>query len=102
MLDYMIYIVAFAVGSILGLLYSYKLHGEPYVADHEFNVLLAVGATVGWALGFCSGNMILSAIGFLLAGFVMGGRPGYGRRETAVGLVVAIVLYFLLKSGMLI
>ena len=32
MLDYMIYILAFAVGSILGLLYSYKKHGEPYVA----------------------------------------------------------------------
>ncbi|MGN0177748.1 MAG: energy-converting hydrogenase subunit EhaL family protein [Methanobrevibacter sp.] len=101
MLDYMIYILVFAVGSILGLLYSYKLHGEPYVVDTEFNVLLAVVSVVGWCLGFLSGNIILSAIGFLLAGFVMGGRPGYGRRETVVGLIVAIVLYFLLKYGML-
>jgi energy-converting hydrogenase A subunit L len=41
--------------------------------------------------------VILAAIGFLLAGFVMGERPGYGRKETAVGLIIAIILYFLLK-----
>lgn len=97
----MIYILVFALGSILGLLYSYKLHGEPYVVDTKFNTLLAVVSIVGWCLGFLSGNLILSAVGFLFAGFVMGGRPGYGRRETAVGLIVAIVLYFLLKCGML-
>ena len=27
----------------------------------------------------------------------MGERPGYGRKETAVGLIFAIALYFLLK-----
>ena len=98
MLDYMIYILAFVVGSILGLLYSYKLHGEPFVADTKFNIPMAVAAIVGWGLAFVSGNVILAAIGFLLAGFVMGERPGYGRRETALGLVIAIVLYFI-KSG---
>ena len=98
MLDYMIYLLAFVVGSILGLLYSYKLHGEPFVADTKFNIPMAVAAIIGWCLAFVSGNVILAAIGFLLAGFVMGGRPGYGRRETALGLVIAIVLYFI-KSG---
>ena len=98
MLDYMIYLLAFVVGSILGLLYSYKLHGEPFVADTKFNIPMAVAAIVGWGLAFVSGNVILAAIGFLLAGFVMGGRPGYGRRETALGLVIAIILYFI-KSG---
>ncbi|MBR3139303.1 MAG: DUF2104 family protein [Methanobrevibacter sp.] len=93
MLNYMIYILAFAVGSILGLLYSYKLHGEPFVADPKFNIPMAVVAIVGWCLAFCSGNVILSAIGFLLGGFVMGGRPGYGRKETALGLIIAICLY---------
>ncbi len=52
---------------------------------------------VGWFLGFNSGNVILSAIGFLLAGFVMGERPGYGRKETAVGLIIAIVTYVLVN-----
>ena len=69
MLDYMIYILTFAVGMILGLLYSYKQHGEPFVADPKFNVPMAVVSTVGWVLGFNSGNIILSAIGFLLGGF---------------------------------
>ena len=97
MLDYMIYILAFAVGSILGLLYSYKKHGEPYVAVPDFNVPSAVVSIVGWCLAFNAGNVILSAIGFLLGGFVMGERPGYGRKETAVGLIIAILMYFLLK-----
>jgi energy-converting hydrogenase A subunit L len=93
MLNYMIYILAFAVGSILGLLYSYKQHGEPFVANPEFNVVMAVVAIVGWCLAFVSDNMILAAIGFLLGGFVMGKRPGYGRKETALGLIIAICLY---------
>ncbi|WP_296878745.1 energy-converting hydrogenase subunit EhaL family protein [uncultured Methanobrevibacter sp.] len=97
MLDYMIYILAFAVGSILGLLYSYKQHGEPFVADSKLNVLALVGAIVGWCLAFNAGNVVLSAIGFLLGGFVMGERPGYGRKETAIGLLLAVVLYFLLN-----
>lgn len=97
MLDYMIYILAFAVGSILGLLYSYKQHGEPFVAAPEFNMPMAVVSILGWCLAFCSGNVILSAIGLLLGGFVMGERPGYGRKETATGLVIAIVLFVLLK-----
>ena len=100
MLDYMIYVLAFAVGSILGLLYSYSKHGEPFVAVTEFNVPFAVISIVGWVLGFCSGNVILSAVGFLLAGFVMGERPGYGRKETAVGLIIAVIAYLLLKCSL--
>ena len=97
MLNYMIYILAFAVGSILGLLFSYKQHGEPYVAVPDFNMPMAVISILGWCLAFCSGNVILSAIGFLLGGFVMGERPGYGRKETAVGLIIAIIMYILLR-----
>ena len=97
MLNYMIYILAFAVGSILGLLYSYKQHGEPFVADTRFNIPFAVVSIIGWILGFSSGNIILSAIGFLLAGFVMGERPGYGRKESALGLIVGIVVYLMLN-----
>ena len=97
MLDYMIYIITFTVGSILGLLYSYSKHGEPFVAVTDINIPFMVVSIVGWFLGFNSGNVILSAIGFLLAGFVMGERPGYGRKETAVGLIIAIVTYVFLN-----
>ena len=99
MLDYMIYMLAFAVGSILGLLYSYKQHGEPFVAVTDFNIPFAAISIVGWVLGFNSGNIILSAIGFLLAGFVMGERPGYGRKESAVGLIIGIIVYVVLKGN---
>lgn len=96
MFDYMIYILAFVVGSILGLLYSYKQHGEPFVVETNLNIIMAVISIIGWLLGFFSGNIILSAIGFLIAGFVMGERPGYGRKETACGLIVSIIAYFLM------
>ena len=97
MLDYMIYILAFAVGSILGLLYSYKQHGEPFVADDKLNILALVVAIAGWCLAFNAGNVILVAVGLLLGGFVMGERPGYGRKETAIGLILAVILYLLLN-----
>ena len=96
MLDYMIYILAFAVGSILGLLYSYKQHNEPFVAVSKFNIAAAIIAVVGWVLAFNSGNIILSGIGFLLAGFIMGERPGYGRKESAAGLIISIIIYLIL------
>ena len=87
MLDYMIYIITFTVGSILGLLYSYSKHGEPFVAVTDLNIPFMVVSIVGWFLGFNSGNVILSAIGFLLAGFVMGERPGYGRKDAKLELM---------------
>lgn len=96
MLRYLIYLLAFVVGSILGLLYSYKLHGEPYVADSKLDVKTCIIAIVGWNLGINFSNMIFGGIGFLLAGFVMGERPGYGRKETAIGLAVAIIIYLVL------
>ena len=55
------------------------------------------GVNFGWFLAFNSGNVILSAVGFLLGGFVMGERPGYGRKETAIGLIIAVIVYLTLK-----
>ena len=52
-----------------------------------------VPSIVGWILALNSVNIILGGIGFLLAGFVMGERPGYGRKETAIGLAIAILIY---------
>ena len=100
MLDYMIYLLTFAVGSIIGLLYSYKHHGEPFVAVTKLNIPALVISIIGWFLAFNSGNVILSAVGFFLGGFVMGERPGYGRKETAIGLIIAVATY-LLNSGVM-
>ena len=96
MLGYLVYLLTFVIGSILGLLYSYKLHGEPYVVDSKLDVKTCIMSVVGWNLALNSGNIILGGIGFLLAGFVMGERPGYGRKETAIGLVIAIIVYIVL------
>ena len=96
MFDYMSYILTFVVGSILGLLYSYKQHSEAFVAVTDFNIVAAIISVIGWILGFNSGNIILSGIGFLLAGFIMGERPGYGRKESAVGLFISVIIYLLL------
>ena len=94
MFNYMIYILAFVVGSVLGLLYSYKQHSEAFVAVSDFNVSAAIVSIVGWVLAFNADNVILSGIGFLLAGFIMGKRPGYGRRESALGLIISVAVYF--------
>lgn len=96
MLEYLIYLLAFVVGSIAGLSYSYKQHNEPFVAVNEFNKYAAIISVIGWSLAFNAGNIILSGIGFLLAGFIMGERPGYGRKETAVGLIIAVMVYLLI------
>ena len=96
----MIYLLTFAVGSIIGLLYSYKQHGEPFVAVTKLNIPALVISIIGWFLAFNSGNVILSAVGFFLGGFVMGERPGYGRKETAIGLIIAVATY-LLNSGVM-
>ena len=97
MLDYLVYLLTFVVGSIFVLLYSYKLHGEPYIVDSSLDAKTCIMSIVGWTLGFNSGNVLLGGIGFLLAGFVMGERPGYGRKETAIGFVIAIIVYLLLR-----
>ena len=102
MLDYLIYLLAFVIGSIAGLVYSYKLHGEPFVADSSLNILYCIISVMGWVLAFNSSNMILRGIGFLLAGFVMGGRPGYGRKETAIGILIAIIVYLVLHFVVLV
>lgn len=102
MLDYLIYLLTFVIGSIAGLVYSYKLHGEPFVADSSLNILYCIISVIGWVLAFNSGNMILGGIGFLLAGFVMGGRPGYGRKETAIGIAIAIIVYLVLHFVVLV
>lgn len=95
MIEYLIYILTFIIGSILGLLWSYKKHGEPYVIN-GLDVKMTVLALIGWILLFnFSWSIILLAIGFFLVGFVLSERPGYGRLETVVGIVVSAVIYLI-------
>ena len=47
----MIYILVFIIGSIAGLLLSYKKHMEPYIIS-EIDVLTLVLSIIGWFLLF--------------------------------------------------
>ena len=87
MIEYLIYILTFVIGSILGLLWSYKKHGEPYVIK-GLDIAITVIALIGWILIFnFTWSVILLAIGFFLVGFVLNERPGYGRLETVIGII---------------
>lgn len=95
MIEYLIYILTFVIGSILGLLWSYKKHGEPYVIK-GLDIAITVIALIGWILIFnFTWSVILLAIGFFLVGFVLNERPGYGRLETVIGIVVSAVIYLI-------
>ena len=83
-LYYMIYILVFIIGLIAGLLLSYKKHMEPY--NHGL-------------IRFAS-PVICLAIAFLFIGYVIGRRPGYGRRETAIGIAIAAIVW-ISTSGVL-
>ncbi|MDO5819090.1 MAG: DUF2104 domain-containing protein [Methanobrevibacter sp.] len=101
----MIYILVFIVGSILGLLLSYKKHMEPYIIS-EIDVLTLVLAIIGWFLLFNHGlnhfisSEILLTIAFFCIGLAIGRRPGYGRKETAIGIIIAAVVW-IATSGVL-
>ena len=101
----MIYILVFIIGSILGLLLSYKKHMEPYIIS-EIDVLTLVLAIVGWFLLFNHGlnsfisPEILLTIAFFCIGLAIGRRPGYGRKETAIGIIIAGIAW-ILTSGVL-
>ena len=104
-LFYMIYILVFIVGSILGLLLSYKKHMEPFIIS-EIDVMTLVFAIVGWFLLFNHGligfisSVILLTIAFFFIGLAIGRRPGYGRKETAIGIIIAAAVW-ILTSGLI-
>ena len=104
-LYYMIYIIAFVIGSIAGLLLSYKKHMEPYIIS-DIDVVTLVLAVRGWFLllnhgliGFVS-SVILLTVAFFCIGLAIGRRPGYGRKETAIAILIAVVVW-IFTSGVL-
>lgn len=96
MLEFLIYLLTFVIGSIIGLLYSYKKHGEPFIIK-GLSIVGCVLSIIGWVLAInCQFSQVLIASGLLLAGFVMGERPGYGRVETVIGIVIAAIVYLIM------
>lgn len=103
-LSYLIYILVFIIGSIVGLLISYKKYGEPFVYKDIDIISLAI-TIIGWILlfnhglfssmfGFNSPEIIISVALFLVA-LVFGMRPGYGRKETLIGIIISLMTWFM-------
>lgn len=103
-LNYLIYLLTFIIGSIVGLLWSYKNHSQPYTSNGLDSIAL-VFSFIGWIFVFLGAafwirftiSFILLAIGFFFVGFVFNERPGYGRKETAIGIIAGIIIYGILK-----
>ena len=100
-ITYLVYILSFVIGSIIGLVLSYKKYTEPYVRKNIDPVALAL-ALMGWVitLNFTLIQPLLPyyvtiAAGLFLIAMVLGMRPGYGRFETVIGFAVAGIIWII-------
>ena len=97
---YLLYILSFVLGSILGLVLSYQKYKAPY-AIGKIDVIALVLAVVGWFLLLNSvlltfiPTYITITIGVFLLAMVIGMRPGYGRNETFIGIIIAGVIWII-------
>ncbi len=95
---YLVYILSFVIGMIVGLLLSYKKYTEPFVAKN-IDVIALVVSIIGWIL-FLNSQLIMMipqyisiTVGLFFIAAVLGMRPGYGRYELAIGFVVSGIIW---------
>lgn len=106
-LSYLLYLIIFVVGTILGLLFSYKKHVEAFIVN-TIDTSPLILAILGWTIlinyGFFMtiiNNIILLPAELLISiaifciSFVIGMRPGYGRKETVIGIIIAIFIWII-------
>jgi energy-converting hydrogenase A subunit L len=97
---YLVYILSFVLGSIVGLVLSYKKYTEPFVRKN-IDVAALVLAIIGWVLALNFAlipiipDYISITVGVFLFAMVIGMRPGYGRYETVIGFLVAGIIWIL-------
>jgi len=95
---YLSYILSFVLGSILGLVLSYRKYKAPYYIG-KMDLLALILAVIGWTLALNSALItfipyyITVTIGVFLLAMVLGMRPGYGRNETFIGIIVAGIIW---------
>jgi energy-converting hydrogenase A subunit L len=95
---YLVYILSFVIGMIVGLVLSYKKYTEPFVSKNIDLVALVI-SIVGWILFLNSQFIMLIpqyisiTVGLFFIATVLGMRPGYGRYELAIGLIVSGVIW---------
>lgn len=97
---YLIYVLAFVIGSIIGLVLSYKKYTEPFIRKNIDTAALVI-AIIGWVLALNFALIpvipyyISITVGVFLIAMVIGMRPGYGRYETVIGFAVAGIIWIL-------
>lgn len=97
---YLLYILSFVLGSLLGLVASYRKYKAPY-AIGKLDALAVVLAIIGWTLTLNSvlitfiPEYITITSGVFLLAMVLGMRPGYGRNETFIGIIVAGIIWIM-------
>ena len=97
-ITYLIYIISFVVGSIVGLVLSYRKYTAPFVTK-KIDIVALVLAIIGWMLALNSHiitfipSYITITIGIFLIAIVIGMRPGYGRYETFIGFIISALLW---------
>jgi energy-converting hydrogenase A subunit L len=95
MLQFLIYLLIFIIGSILGLVLSYKKYTELYVFN-KIDIVALILSIIGWVSFINFYNYFVGlVVGLFLIGFVTSMRPGYGRKETVIGLFVSIIIYLI-------
>ena len=95
---YLIYIMSFVLGSIVGLVLSYRKYNAPYVTKNIDLVALVI-SIIGWMITVNShliifiSSYITITIGIFMIALVFGMRPGYGRYETVIGFIISAIVW---------
>jgi len=97
---YLVYVITFVIGMLIGLLLSYKKYTEPFVTKNIDLVALVI-SIIGWIL-LVNSQLIMFipqyisiTIGLFFVAAVLGMRPGYGRYELAIGFVVTGIIWII-------
>lgn len=95
---YLIYIISFVLGSIVGLVLSYRKYTAPYVTKN-IDILALVISIIGWMLAV-NGYLVTLipsyltiTVGIFLLSMVLGMRPGYGINETVIGFSLSAIVW---------
>lgn len=97
---YLIYLISFVIGSIVGLLLSYKKYSAPFVTEKIDSIALVV-SIMGWLILLNNQLIVLIqpfvsiTVGLFMVAMVLGMRPGYGRYETLIGFLVSGAVWLL-------
>lgn len=97
---YLLYVLSFIIGSIIGLVLSYKKYTEPFIRQN-IDIAALILAIIGWILALNSSLVniipyyISITVGIFLIAMVFGMRPGYGRYETVIGFAVSGIIWIL-------